>query len=521
VKKLFLLFLSVMLIAMFCIPQVAGEANKILINMQIGSKTAYVNGSPISLDVPPQITNGRTLVPIRFVSENLGADVGWDGTTKTVTITMDSIPYLNNKISSLEIEKSSLTTRNGALQEKATTLEIEKANLVTQNSVLQQRIDELEEETSGGTPSQIAAQNSQNVVYIETNVSLGSGFLATTDGKVVTNYHVIKDASTATVKLSDGRVFTLNGVVNYDETRDIAVLQLPLYNTQSVTLGDSNQISDGDEIVVIGNPLGLQNSVTTGVVSATNRIIENENWIQISAPISPGSSGGPVFNANGEVIGVTTWGFVGEGVQGLNFAIPINDVKTLLSYNKPATFSELLGSGTSTSTNWILTQDEVQSAINWGKANKDYSNFIKPFEFGSDSILKTSGHIATPYYWVAIKSREKALIYQDITSEEAQYQLQLFGDKALFFVTVLGDSIDFAKDYHATVKLGNKTIQPYQDNNQSKASETLLSQGPLYFAVNYYWFFNADIPRDAVITLIIADGHGGEEQFVIDLSEIP
>ena len=538
-RKAFSLILVLLFVSLICIPGTSGESNKVLVNMQIGNKTAYVDGVPVSLDVPPQIINGRTMVPIRFVSENLGAEVNWDQDTKTVTIIMDSITYLNNQISNLESEKSTLqqkitqlekdridlTIQNSVLQEKVTQLEKDKADFISQINVLQQKIEELQKGSSGNTAAQIATQNNQFIVYIEnkdytnTSKSRGSGFIASTDGKVVTNYHVIEDASTVTVKLNDGRVFTLNGVVNYDADRDIAVLQLPLYNIQSVTLGDSNKISNGDDIVVIGNPLGLENSVTTGVISATSRLISNQIWIQFSAPISPGSSGGPIFNSKGETIGVVASKIVSEGVEGINFGVPVNDVKMLLSYNKSAMFSELFK--TAPSRSWALTQDEIQNAINWGKTNKDYSNFMKPFNFGSDSLFKTSGFVATPYHWVAAKARGKALIYQDITNEEALYQLQLFGDKVIFFITVLGDSVDFAKNYHIVVKLDNKIIQPYQDINQSEANKTPLSHSPLYFAVNCYFFYNSEIPRDAVITLVVKDGFGKEESFVIDLSKYP
>lgn len=214
-------------------------------------------------------------------------------------------------------------------------------------------------------------QNNQNIVYIENRdssnqvVATGSGFIATTDGKVVTNFHVINGAYSAVLKLYDGRSYSVSGVVNYDKDRDIAILQLPVSNINSVTLGNSGNIANGDDVVVIGNPLGLQNTVTTGVISATNRIINNQSWIQFSAPISPGSSGGLVFNSKGEVVGVVTMKVVQEDVEGINFAVPVNDVKILLNSNKSTTFSELFGTGTVQ--DWTLSQSEIQNAINWGK----------------------------------------------------------------------------------------------------------------------------------------------------------
>ena len=151
-KKFFSFLLVALLIAMFCIPRVTGESDKVLITMQIGNKMAYVNGVPVSLDVPPQIIKGRTLVPIRFVSENLGAEVGWESNTKTVTITMDSIPYLKDTIKSLEAEKTDLTTKNNSLQKENTDLttkvsELQKqiTDLLTENKELKDKISEMQE----------------------------------------------------------------------------------------------------------------------------------------------------------------------------------------------------------------------------------------------------------------------------------------------------------------------------------------------------------------------------------------
>jgi S1-C subfamily serine protease len=533
-RKVVLVVLALLLVSLLYIPGTSGESNKVLVNMQIGNKTAYVNGLPVSLDVPPQIINGRTMVPIRFVSENLGAEVNWDSNTKTVTITMDSITYLNNqisnlenKVSTLEFEKTGLTINNGVLQEKVTQLEKDKADLNSQISVLQQKIEELQKGSAGNTATQIAAQNNQFIVYIEnkdytnTAKSSGSGFIATTDGKVVTNYHVIKDASTVTVKLNDGRVFTLNSVVNYDEVRDIAVLQLPLYNIQAVTLGDSGKIANGDDIVVIGNPLGLENSVTTGVISATSRVISNQIWIQFSAPVSPGSSGGPIFNSKGEVVGIVTSKIVEEGVEGINFAVPVNDVKGLLSYNKPATFSELFGSYGSNS--WQLSDVQIQNAINWGKANKDdLGKLDEPFSFGPQTGRKTNGVVITPYQSIAYDARKNVNEGKDFTIQDAYDTLSIYGSSLGFLVIVYGDNIDFAKNYSTKLIVGSKTLYPTDTFNTDIADTTsIYPSSPKYVAGNTYYFSNSDISRNAIVTLVINNGYGNEETFVIDLSKYP
>jgi hypothetical protein len=172
-------------------------------------------------------------------------------------------------------------------------------------------------------------------------VAQGTGFLVSTDGRIVTNYHVIKGASSAIVKLPDGAFYDVDGVVAFDKARDLAVIKTHGQNFRVVTLGDSDRVQVGEEIVAIGNPLSLDSTVSSGIVSGI-RTIEEEGgkFLQVTAPISPGSSGGPLFDMAGEVIGVTAM-YLKDG-ENLNFAIPINDAKTLLAANfKLLSFSSM------------------------------------------------------------------------------------------------------------------------------------------------------------------------------------
>jgi S1-C subfamily serine protease len=159
----------------------------------------------------------------------------------------------------------------------------------------------------------------------------GSGFILSADGKIVTNAHVVDgtDASSQKVKvtLKSGQV--LEGkVVGIDRVTDIAVLQVNAQNLPTVKLGDSDRIVQGEWTIAIGNPLGLDNTVTVGIVSATGRTStqvgipdKRVNFIQTDAAINPGNSGGPLLNARGEVIGINT--AIRANAQGLGFAIPI------------------------------------------------------------------------------------------------------------------------------------------------------------------------------------------------------
>jgi Trypsin-like peptidase domain len=157
----------------------------------------------------------------------------------------------------------------------------------------------------------------------------GSGFVVSRNGQVVTNYHVVERASTVVIKFSDGAFYLVDGFLAIDEENDIAVLKASGKNFPIVPLGDSNRVQAGEEVVAIGSPLALESTVSNGIISAV-RVSgdDNNTMLQITAPISPGSSGGPLFNMRGEVVGITTLQFT-KG-QNLNFAIPINEAKPLL-----------------------------------------------------------------------------------------------------------------------------------------------------------------------------------------------
>ena len=173
---------------------------------------------------------------------------------------------------------------------------------------------------------------------------LGSGFIINEDGYVVTNYHVINGAQEVKVIFSDGKEVNAK-VVNYDAERDIAVIKITddVKMPGIAQLGDSSTVKAGEEVIAIGNPLGKEfsSTVTKGIVSSPNRKMKTENgnvldYIQTDAAINPGNSGGPLINSKGEVIGINTAKKVGEDIEGIGFAIPINEVKTRIgSLSKP------------------------------------------------------------------------------------------------------------------------------------------------------------------------------------------
>lgn len=161
----------------------------------------------------------------------------------------------------------------------------------------------------------------------------GSGFIISTDGQILTNSHVVDGADRVSVTLKDGRSFQ-GEVLGTDPVTDVAVVKIEASDLLAVVLGDSEQLLPGEWAIAIGNPLGLDNTVTAGIVSATGRSSsqigvpdKRVGFIQTDAAINPGNSGGPLLNAAGEVIGMNT--AIISGAQGLGFSIPINTAKRI------------------------------------------------------------------------------------------------------------------------------------------------------------------------------------------------
>ncbi len=157
--------------------------------------------------------------------------------------------------------------------------------------------------------------------------SLGSGFIISTDGFVLTNAHVVEAADEITVKLNDKREFKAK-VIGSDRRTDIALLKIEATGLPAVKFGDPNKLKVGEWVIAIGSPFGFENSVTAGIVSAKGRSLPQENFvpfIQTDAAVNPGNSGGPLFNMRGEVIGINSQIYSRTGgFMGLSFAIPID-----------------------------------------------------------------------------------------------------------------------------------------------------------------------------------------------------
>ena len=157
--------------------------------------------------------------------------------------------------------------------------------------------------------------------------SLGSGFIISEDGYVLTNAHVVADMDEATVKLLDRREFEAK-VVGIDRRTDVALVKIAARGLRKVTIGDPSQLEVGEWVAAIGSPFGFENSVTAGIVSAKGRFVPDETYvpfIQTDVAVNPGNSGGPLFNLRGEVVGINSMIYSGSGgYMGLSFAVPID-----------------------------------------------------------------------------------------------------------------------------------------------------------------------------------------------------
>jgi len=232
-------------------------------------------------------------------------------------------------------------------------------------------------------------------------LQLGSGFFISQNGDIITNYHVIKGSSSAEIKTSDGKTYPITYIIAKDEQNDIIRLSVDIPSKYISPLSLSNTIPEvGERIIVYGSPLGLENTVSDGIVSAIREIPDFGKVIQITAPVSPGSSGSPVINMKGEVIGVATFQIV-EG-QNLNFAIPSERIANLNLKEEKKTF----------------TTEEIFGQENKEKKDSDWEAFSwEAFSEALYFIGKEEYEKALPYLEIATKTDflpTKAMVYHII-----------------------------------------------------------------------------------------------------------
>jgi len=233
-------------------------------------------------------------------------------------------------------------------------------------------------------PKDIFEKLSPAIVYITCKLangeeSIGSGFIVDKDGIVVTNYHVVYGAKEINVKLRNGNIYPLSSVIYNDAHRDIFIFKIEASNLPVIPLGDSDTLKIGEKVYVIGHTLGLEYSFSDGMLSG-KRDFGNLKWLQFTAPVSFGNSGGPLINSKGEAVGVVSIGSIPESgvvLQNVNFALAINEVKPYLSLMPKMTLKEIMDSPTIQAEYFFMRGNEYYRQGNYDSAIAEYNKALQ------------------------------------------------------------------------------------------------------------------------------------------------
>jgi serine protease Do len=315
----------------------------------------------------------------------------------------------------------------------------------------------------------------------------GSGFVITSDGYILTNYHVIKGASTITVAFVDGTTYPAT-LVGGEEANDIAVLKIDATGLTPVTLGDSDNLVVGEQVAAIGNPLGeLTFSYTSGSVSAKDRSITMSdgsimNMIQTDAAINEGNSGGPLFNFYGQVVGIISAKYSSSSsssasIEGLGFAIPINDVKSMVT--------DIIEKGyvTGKPNVGILMNDvSSEATIRYGIPSGAYVEAILEGSSGEKAGLQV-GDIITAVDDTTVTSSSQ------LSSAVKNYKA---GDTVTFTVYRNGSTLTLTATLDESTTERTEAMEALQESYQQSQSQTQTQNS--YSSSNqqrgYSWPFN-------------------------------
>ena len=303
----------------------------------------------------------------------------------------------------------------------------------------------------------------------------GSGFVVSRDGYILTNYHVIKGASSIQVAFSDGRSYPAT-LVGGEEPNDIAVLKIEADNLTPVVLGDSDNLVVGEQVCAIGNPLGeLTFTFTSGYVSAKDRSITMEsgeimNMLQTDTAINSGNSGGPLFNMYGQVIGITTAKYSSSSsssasVEGIGFAIPINDVKDMVK--------DIIEKGyvTGKPNVGILMNDVSTDAQRYGVPAGAYVEAVLEGSCGEKAGLK-AGDIVTAVGDTAVSSSEalKNAIKSYKAGDQVNFTVYRDGSSTTLQLTLDESNLQRSQDMEQLQKRFQESQQSQQQQQQQRPS---------------------------------------------------
>ncbi|MDD5178198.1 MAG: trypsin-like peptidase domain-containing protein [Candidatus Nanoarchaeia archaeon] len=223
----------------------------------------------------------------------------------------------------LQDKQDQITKLSGEIQKTSEQVTETSKQYETQFGELSQRIGDLAVDSESF--SSVISDVIDATVTVVTNVGQGSGAIITSDGYVVTNYHVIQGASKASIYTYDGEGYAVK-LIGYDVKEDLAVLKMVSNNTfDYFKFGDSDSLVAGQKVVALGNPAGLSFTATEGIISSPSREVSGKDYIQTDVTINPGNSGGPLINSLGEIVGIVN--FKISNYEELGFAIPSNRVE--------------------------------------------------------------------------------------------------------------------------------------------------------------------------------------------------
>ncbi len=282
-------------------------------------------------------------------------------------------------------------------------------------------------------PKQIVTQYGNAIVLIKAydqeneSIKYGSGFFVNQNGLIATNFHIIEGAYKVSIHIADGTSVEASKIVGLNKDKDIVLIETDWRNQSFVKIGDSDLVDQGDNVIAIGNPQGLQNTISEGLISAI-RSDEEFKIFQITCPISSGSSGGALFNTKSEVIGITS--LILNSGQNINFAIPINELGLLQNNFPPMTFQE-------------ATKKERKEKLQQYKQNQLTSNQLETNDTLFDEVLE---------------------LFNKAQKLSGTSYFELFGSKNIESIKLLEKAIEINPYYHAGQYLLGKSYFQLQKN---------------------------------------------------------
>nr|WP_272898805.1 trypsin-like peptidase domain-containing protein [Paenibacillus sp. MMS18-CY102] len=367
------------------------------VQLVIGQTVAFKNGQPIKLNVAPKSVKNVTYVPLRFVSQSFDYGLSLQGKKIYITSPKVTTPVVTPTTPTDPAATTNPTTTNPSTTNPST--------------------------TAGNLTVEEIGKLSNRVVYIEVSDSKdkvfasGSGVMIGSSGEIITNYHVIDGAASAKIYTEDKKTYKTTTILAKDEKRDLALLKIDATGLPTVTIGDSTQLKLGESVVAIGSPLGFTNSLTAGLVSSPNRVVDGLNFVQISTPIDHGSSGGALFNMKGELVGITSAKI--ESSANINLAIPSADVKTFL--NLPRTNTTMTGTQpTKPTTPSVpqgsqMTEEQLEDYLNENYSKMSYGEndkIIVEMEWvavlDDDGDFTLGGIMTNADQWIKLMAEQEA-----------------------------------------------------------------------------------------------------------------